>query len=404
MVWIFFSGALLYTMVFLFLVNIMSTSWFTASLPIALLFMFRMLGLFMLIPIFSLFAKNYTGATPVLIGVAMGAYGLTQGLFQLPMGVLSDKIGRKPVLLLGFFLFLAGSLLGVYADNIYILTAARALQGLGAVGSVLIASLADRTEEQHRAKSMAIIGISIAISFALAMICGPYLAAAGSLPLIFWSMVIMSVCALLIIPRMVFPPKKTINNDKLTTMLKTVLRKRALVIFDLGIFCQHATLTSTFFALPIVLTNTFNLNHSHMGTTFYLPVMLVSFILMFPIVALTERRKRSNIVYKIAVLFMFLAQLLFTHTTEHWWTFSISATLYFFFFNIVEATLPAIVSTNAPEKLRGTAMGVYSSFQFLGIFFGGLMSGVAYQLAGTQGVFMFNSVLVMIWILANTML
>lgn len=382
----------------------MNASWFSATLPIALLFMFRMLGLFMLIPIFSLFAENYAHSTPLLIGIAMGAYGLTQGLFQLPMGLLSDKIGRKPVLLMGFTLFLFGSILGAYAHNIYVLIAARALQGLGAVGSVLIASLADRTREQHRAKSMAVIGISIAISFALAMVSGPYLAAAGHLPLIFWIMACMAFFALFIVVKMPFPEKPQLYVNTFSKMLLTVIKQRSLLIYDVGIFIQHAILTSTFFALPIVLSNTFKLNHISMSTSFYLPVMLSSFLFMFPVVTLVEKHKRANVTYKIAVILTLITQLIFTHAVGHWWSFSIAATLYFFFFNILEATLPAMVSTKAPDDLRGTAMGIYSSFQFLGIFVGGLISGLAYQAAGVQGIFICNSILALLWILLNAML
>lgn len=386
------------------MVKNMNVSWFSATLPIALLFMFRMLGLFMLIPIFSLFASNYDHSTPLLMGIAMGAYGLTQGLFQLPMGLLSDKIGRKPVLFIGFILFLSGSILGAYAHNIYVLISARALQGLGAVGSVLIASLADRTQEHHRAKSMAVIGISIAISFALAMVSGPYLAAVGRLPLIFWIMACMALFAIFIVAKMSFSRKPVLHVNTFSNMLATVIKQRSLLIYDAGIFIQHAILTSTFFALPIVLSNTFKVTHASISTNFYLPVMLSSFLFMFPIVALVEKHKLSNITYKIAVILTLMTQLTFTHAIGHWWSFCIAATLYFLFFNILEATLPAMVSTKAPDDLRGTAMGIYSSFQFLGIFVGGLMSGLAYQVTGVQGIFICNSILALLWILVNTIL
>jgi len=378
----------------------MKHSWSKTVLPIAAIFSFRMLGLFLLIPVFTIYAANLQEATPALIGLAFGAYGLTQGLLQMPFGILSDKLGRKPILTLGLLLFACGSLLGALTDSIYGMILARALQGTGAVGSVLIALLADLTPDEERTKAMAVIGMTIGTSFSVAMILSPAITHLYGLASIFYLTACLALFALLLLHLVIPKPDKErfhSDSEAKPALLKLVISNKHLQRLNLGIFFQHFILTATFFAIPMILSTQVSAGNLSEQWHFYLPVMICSFILMVPFIILAEKKKMMKSVFIAAVLFTGLTQGLLLFMYQEWLLLCTFVFLYFVAFNILEASLPSLISKQANPKTKGTAMGVYSTSQFLGLFLGGACAGVLYQWKGSQAIFLVNTLVASIW-------
>ena len=378
----------------------MTYSWSKTVFPIAAIFSFRMLGLFLLIPVFTIYASNLQGATPTLIGLALGGYGLTQGLLQIPFGMLSDKLGRKPILTIGLLLFAGGSLIGALTDSIYGMIIARTLQGTGAIGSVLIALLADLTPDNERTKAMAVIGMTIGTSFSLAMVISPAITHLFGLAGIFYltsGLALMGIILLhLVIPN---PLKERFHADSEANpyLFKSVINNKHLQRLNLGIFCQHFILTATFFAIPMILSQQVKEGHLTQQWHFYLPLMVLSFIFMIPFIIIAEKKKKMKSVFLFSVLITTLAQALLAFTHLHWMSLCLFMFLYFIAFNILEASLPSLVSKQANPNNKGTAMGIYSTGQFLGIFAGGSLAGVIYQWSSSHGIFITNAIIGTIW-------
>jgi MFS family permease len=371
-------------------------------IPIAAIFSFRMLGLFMLIPVFSIYATQLNAATPTLIGIALGSYGLSQGLLQIPFGILSDRFGRKPILTIGLVLFAVGSLFGAYTDSIYGMIIARIIQGMGAVGSVLIALLADLTTDEVRTKAMAIIGITIGLSFSLAMVISPPVTHYFGLSGIFYLTAILAGIGLfllhVVIPTPIQDPFR-IDTESRFHQFKNALQNRQLQRLNFGIFCQHMILTATFFAIPIKLQQNIKLGNLTESWHFYMPLMIFAFIAMVPFIIIAEKKQRMKLVFMISVAIIGVSQLMLSATLNHWYILCGLMFLYFVAFNVLEASLPSLVSRHASSANKGTAMGIYSSSQFLGIFAGGAISGIIYQYAGSAAIFMMNGIMAIIWFL-----
>ena len=379
----------------------MSLSFTRTVVPIALIFSFRMLGLFMLIPVFSVIAMHLNYATPVLIGIALGAYGLSQGLLQLPFGMLSDKIGRKPIITVGLILFACGSLIGALTDNIYGMIIARTIQGMGAVGSVLIALTADLTSDSLRTKAMAIIGVCIGLSFALAMIISPVLASYSGLKGIFLVTMLLAIIGLALLHWAVPSPEPLpvpLAKTSAKRNWRLIINSPTLMQLNASIFIQHFLLTATFFAVPIILNIPLANGEALQTWYFYLPVMLVAFVCMIPLIILAERKKLMKLVINAAIISGILAQILLAKYNNQFICFTLLITLYFIGFNVLEACLPSLVSKHAPSDQKGFAMGVYSSAQFLGIFFGGISSGFIFQHYNTFGIFLMNAITGVLWL------
>lgn len=379
----------------------MKYSWSKTVIPIAAIFSFRMLGLFLLIPVFSVYAVSLHGATPTLIGFALGGYGLTQGLLQMPFGMLSDKLGRKPILTLGLILFACGSLLGALTDSIYGMIFARILQGTGAIGSVLIALLADLTPDEQRTKAMAIIGMTIGISFSLAMIISPAISNVFGLSGIFYLTTTLALSGLVLLHLIIPNPLKEkfhADSEANPSFFKPVIQNRHLQRLNFGIFCQHFILTATFFAIPILLSHQITQGHLTQQWHFYLPLMLASFILMVPFIIIAEKKKMMKIVFVLSVFFITLTQGLLAFTCQDWFSLCLLMFVYFVAFNILEATLPSLISKLANPNSKGTAMGIYSTSQFLGIFAGGSLAGILYQWHSSQGIFLTNMIISSAWL------
>ncbi|MCW8451991.1 MFS transporter [Legionella quinlivanii] len=372
--------------------------------PIAMLFSFRMLGLFMLIPVFSVLAVQLSGATASLIGIALGSYGLSQGILQIPFGLLSDRYGRKRMITIGLILFAAGSLWGALTHSIYGMIGARIVQGMGAIGSVLIALLADLTEDKDRTKAMAILGLTIGTSFIAAMIISPVLTHHYGLSSIFYLTFVLSLLGLTFLYTLVpTPAQESFHAESETNpqLLRTVLRDSKLQRLNAGIFFQHLVLTSTFYVVPMLLKAQIQQGNLGQQWHFYLPVLLLSFIVMLPFIYIAERMKKMRLIFLTAVGLTALAQLLLAVIPSTLPALFILIFIYFVAFNILEASLPSIISRQASKSNKGTAMGVYSTSQFLGIFTGGLLSGISYQYVGISGLFIMNTLYSLIWLLLS---
>ena len=382
----------------------MKQPWLNRILPIAAIFSFRMLGLFMLIPVFSIAATQLTDSTPMLIGIALGAYGLSQGLLQIPFGFLSDRFGRKPIITLGLILFALGSLLGAYTDSIYGMIIARIIQGTGAIGSVLMALMADLTPDEHRTKAMAVIGITIGMSFSLAMIISPAMTHRFGLAGIFYLTTLLALTGLCLLHTVIPTPKKEpfhIDNEVNDSQFIHVFKNHHLQRINDGIFFQHMILTSTFFAIHLILQQQVKLGHLAQQWHFYFPLMVCAFIAMLPFIMFAEKKQKIKAVFLGAVAITALSQFVLAFTYDHWLSICGFMFSYFVAFNILEASLPSLVSKQASANSKGTAMGIYSSSQFLGIFGGGAISGVIYQLTGSRGVFIVNGVVALLWFIIS---
>lgn len=376
----------------------MNYSWSKTVFPIAAIFSFRLLGLFLLIPVFTVQARHLQGATPALIGIALGGYGLTQGLLQIPFGMLSDKFGRKPIISLGLLLFALGSLLGALSDSIYGMILARILQGTGAIGSVLIALLADLTPDNQRTTAMAVIGMSIATSFGLAMIISTVLSQHFGLPGIFYFTVALAIMGLLLLHLLIPTPLKEIGNEAglLPSLLKTVVCDPPLQRLNFGIFCQHFILTATFFSVPLLLSQ--QTAHLTQQWHFYLPLIMASFLCMIPLILYAEKKNHMKSIFLLSILTISLTQGILAFTHAHWAMLCFTLFVYFIAFNLLEATLPSLVSKQASPKSKGTAIGVYSTGQFLGIFAGGTFAGLLYQWGDHYGIFITNALIGGLWL------
>lgn len=380
---------------------LMKSSWSKTVVPIASIFSFRMLGLFLLIPVFSIYAEKLQNATPVLIGLALGGYGLTQGLLQMPFGLLSDRWGRKRMITLGLIFFAIGSLIGAWTDSIYGMILARTIQGTGAIGSVLIALMADLTPDEQRTQAMAVIGMTIGTSFTLAMVISPALTHYFGLSGIFYLCAILAILGIILLHGVIPTPIKECfhaDSEANPSLLKPVLHNRNLQRLNIGIFCQHFILTSTFFAIPILLTHHIKQGHLSQQWHFYLPLMLFSFVLMIPFIVLAEKRKQIKFVFVLSVFLSMMTQLLLAFTCQDWFSLCLLMFVYFIAFNILEATLPSLISKQAHPQSKGTALGLYSTSQFLGIFAGGSLGGLLYQWHSNEGIFFINAVLGCIWL------
>jgi MFS family permease len=382
-------------------IQAMNHSWRHTVFPIATIFSFRLLGLFMLIPIFTLYANELGHASPTLIGIALGSYGLSQGLLQIPFGMLSDRFGRKSIITIGLIFFAIGSLIGAYAQSIELMIVARILQGAGAIGSVLMALLADLTPDEKRTKAMAVVGVTIGLSFSLAMIISPMVAGHYGLAGIFYLTAIMAIAAICLLHFVIPTPKKDPFHQHdiiLPQQFKQVLKSQPLQQLNAGIFFQHLILTSTFFVLPLLLKEHIQQGHLSESWHFYLPLMVVAFIIMVPIIAIGERKQQMKRVFILSVALTALSQLLLIFFSQHWISLCLTVIVYFIAFNTLEASLPAQVSRQAGANNKGTAMGIYSSSQFLGIFVGGALAGITYNYAGGIGIFLFNTLMSLLWL------
>ena len=368
---------------------------------LAAVFACRLLGLFMLLPVFTPYAQNLVGSTPQTIGIAFGIYGLSQACLQLPFGSLSDRFGRKPIILIGLVCFAAGSIVCALSHSIHSMMLGRALQGAGAIGSTVMALTADLTRDEIRTRAMAIIGLSIGAAFALSLILGPLLAGMIGVSGLFWFILSLAILSMVLIITVVPTPKLSaspIAKQNFKQTLATVLCQRQLLLLDISIGLQHLILTASFVVLPLCLINLAEIPSAH-HWWLYLPVLCLSVALMVPCVILAEKYQHMKAMLLVSITAILIAQaLLWLHHSHAWWI-SLMLVLFFAGFNVLEACLPSMISKAAPIPSKGTALGIYSSVQFLGIFIGGSSAGWLYQHLGLASVFLFCASLAVVWLL-----
>ncbi|BAN68212.1 MFS transporter [endosymbiont of unidentified scaly snail isolate Monju] len=372
-----------------------------AALGLAGVYGTRMLGLFLILPVFALYAETLPGATPLLTGLAIGIYGLTQALLQIPFGLLSDRLGRKPVILGGLALFALGSVVAASAEDMLWIVAGRALQGSGAVAAAIMALAADLTREEQRTKIMATIGMTIGLSFMLAMIAGPALDAWVGVPGIFWITAGLALAGMALIAWVVPTPlRSSVHRDAepVPALFRRVLTQADLLRLDLGIFSLHLILTALFLAVPLLLRDAGVAPANH--ALVYLPIMLIAIIGMVPLVILSEKGGHMKGVFLGAISTLGVAQLLIWRFGHQFWPLVLAVALFFVAFNLLEAILPSLVSKTAPPDAKGTAMGVYSTSQFTGSFVGGVLGGWLHQHYGVMAPFLFGAGMTLVWLLA----
>ncbi|NVJ51913.1 MAG: MFS transporter [Gammaproteobacteria bacterium] len=373
-----------------------------AAVSLSGVFATRMLGLFMVLPVFALLGQSLEGATPLLIGLAIGAYGLTQAVFQIPFGRLSDRLGRKPVIFLGLVLFALGSVVAAVSDSIYGVIVGRLLQGCGAIASAVMALAADLSRDEQRSKVMASIGMSIGLAFTLAMFIGPFVANLWGLPGVFWLTAALACLAAFIVA--VFTPSPTqrfVQRDVVAGkgQLGQMLRHPQLWRLNLGIFALHFLLTAFFVAFPQKLAQ-MGLSLNSSGFV-YLAVMLIAVIFMVPLIITAEKKWLHRQV--MVTVMCAIAGLEIIIGYQQWSLVALIALMGLFFagFNVMEALFPSLISRIAPPSAKGAALGVYSTSQFLGASLGGPIAGYLAQTYGMSATYTAGAVVAVVWAVAG---
>jgi predicted MFS family arabinose efflux permease len=357
-----------------------------------------MLGLFLLLPVLALHARELPDYTPVLLGFAMGAYGLTQALLQIPFGRWSDRFGRKPVIAVGLALFAAGSLIGALAQTVAMLAVARCVQGAGAVSAAVSALLADLTRPEVRTRAMAVIGASIGLSFVLALVLAPVLDAVIGVPGIFTLMLVMALSGLALLGFAVpaEPPRTGGNESRSFAGLLELARRPALMPLYAGVFALHFIMTATFLSVPQALVTDLGIASAGHWKV-YLGVFVASLAGTIPLILATERTGRGPALFILAILAVSVAQALLGFDHRHLWVVLGGLTLFFAGFNYLEARLPAQLTLAAPGHERGAALGIFATAQFFGAFLGGALGGVLLGRFGLAGVFWGSAVVALAW-------
>ncbi len=380
----------------------MSRTELRSTISLASIYGLRMLGMFLILPIFAIYAETLEGGKDhTMIGLALGAYGLTQVLLQLPFGMASDKYGRKKVIYVGLILFVIGSIVAAMGTDIITVIIGRAIQGAGAVSAVVTALVADLTREEHRTKAMAMIGGTIGITFALSLVAGPLLNQWIGVPGIFWMTAILSLLAMGVVKFLVPDPINShFHSDAQTApnKIKDVLSDTQLLRLNFGTFCLHGAQMAMFIVVPFALKETSGMSENQHWIV-YLPVLIASFVLMLPAIIYAEKRAKLKPVFIGAVALMLFAQLMFAETIHLFWGVVISLLIYFTAFNMLEASLPSLISKMAPAAYKGTAIGVHNTAQSFGVFLGAVVGGYLSSRYGFSAVFVFCASLMGIWLL-----
>lgn len=376
-----------------------------AAFSLAAIFGLRMLGLFMILPVFAIYGPKLAGYSPLWLGIAIGAYGLTQALLQIPMGILSDKFGRKPIILMGLVVFMIGSIVAAMSESIYGVVIGRAMQGMGAIASAILALAADLTREEQRPKVMATIGMFIGLSFTVALVVGPIVTESFGLSGLFYFTAILTVLAMVMIQFMVpnsvnKAPKG--DNVAMVNQLTTLIKHPQLFRLNIGVFTLHMALTACFIYLPTKLLNSGLALENHWQL--YLPALFGSFFIMVPFMIFGMKKNKEKEMFTGAIALLAVALVLFSVLADSLTSLVILIVMFFAAFNYLEATMPSILSRIAPAGVKGSAMGIFSSSQFFGAFMGGVIGGVLAANIGEAGVFLVMAVCVGIWfILALSM-
>lgn len=369
-----------------------------ATWGLGTVFSLRMLGMFMVLPVLTTYGMALSGASEALIGIAIGIYGLSQAIFQIPFGLLSDRIGRKPMIIGGLLVFALGSIIAALSDSIWGIILGRALQGSGAIAAAVMALLSDITREQNRTKAMAFIGVSFGVTFAMAMVLGPIVTHAFGLQALFWGIAILALLGI-VITLTVVPSANSHVLNRESSMVKgsvsKVLHNSRLLKLNFGIMCLHILLMSSFVALPQMMANAGLAPAQHWVV--YLVTMLVSFAAVVPFIIYAEMKRRMKQVFMGCVAVLFIAEVVLWFAGQDLWIIIAGVQLFFIAFNVMEAILPSLISKESPAGYKGTAMGIYSTSQFIGVAIGGSLGGWIFGLEGADMVFAAGAIIALVW-------
>jgi len=372
-----------------------------ATVGLAGIYGLRMFGMFIILPVFAFYAEHLPGGgNYTLIGIALGAYGLTQAVLQIPFGWLSDRIGRKPVIYLGLVLFALGSFIAASASDIYLIILGRIVQGAGAISAAVMALAADLTREEHRTKAMAAIGMTIGVTFALSLIAAPALDRLLGVPGIFMMTGILALLAMVVVSRVI--PNPVISRFHSDTeasagRFQSVLHNPQLLRLDFGVFALHAVLMALWLVVPLSLRNAGLAADSHWKV--YFPVLLLSLALIVPAIIYAEKKAKLKPVFVTSIAVLLASQIFLAITSDSLWGTAGALLVFFAAFNLLEATLPSLISKIAPVGAKGTAIGVYSSVQFLGTFIGATAGGYLFEHHGGFALFTFCGTLLALWLM-----
>ncbi|MCI1031284.1 putative MFS family arabinose efflux permease [Raoultella sp. BIGb0149] len=385
--------------------NKMTPGELRATWGLGTVFSLRMLGMFMVLPVLTTYGMALQGASEALIGLAIGIYGLAQALFQIPFGLLSDRIGRKPLIVGGLLIFVIGSVIAALSDSIWGIILGRALQGSGAIAAAVMALLSDLTREQNRTKAMAFIGVSFGVTFAIAMVLGPIVTHQLGLHALFWMIAGLASIGILL-TLWVVPNSHNHVLNRESGMVKDcfskVLAEPKLLKLNFGIMCLHIMLMSTFVALPGQLEAAGFPAAEHWKI--YLVTMLISFVSVVPFIIYAEVKRKMKQVFVFCVALLLVAEIVLWGAGGYFWELVAGVQLFFLAFNLLEALLPSLISKESPAGYKGTAMGIYSTSQFLGVAIGGALGGWVDGFFDSQTVFLLGALLAMLWLLvAGTM-
>jgi len=364
------------------------------------IFALRMFGLFLLLPVLAVYAGDLPGSTPLLVGIAVGAYGLSQACLQIPFGWWSDRLGRKQVITIGLLVFALGSVVAALGEHILTVILGRFLQGAGAIAAAVLALTADLTREENRHKAMALIGVSIGAIFMISLAAGPLLTRVFGVPGLFWITAALVPLAILVLWRVVpTPTRSVVHHDVETTgeYLKRILRNPHLRRLDIGIFLLHGVLTAMFVSIPQVLAEQLGIDVAT-HWRIYMLVLVCSVPVMIPMIIVAGRGTRVFSVMPVAAVMLLAAQFVLI-LGPGYWALVIGLWLFFCGFNTLEALLPSLVSRLAPAAGKGTAIGVFNTFEFMGVFVGGAAGGWAHGAYGLGGVAGLCAVGIMGWLL-----
>ncbi len=374
-----------------------------AALSLASIFGLRMFGMFVILPVFAIYAEGLPGGDNLtLVGIALGVYGLTQSILQIPFGWWSDRYGRKPVIYVGLAIFAAGSFVAALGSHIYVVILGRMLQGAGAIAAPVMAMTADLTRDEHRGKAMAMIGSTIGATFAFSLVLSPWLNRVIGVPGIFAMTGVLVLAAMGVVYALVpdVPEKSRRAAASGFAQFAAALRDPQLARLYYGVFVLHAVLMALFIAVPLNLRAAGLPVDQHWQV--YLPVMAGSFVLMLPAILGTGRPGRLKAVLVGAIALLLLTQLAMPWLAGGAWPIAAFLLAFFTAFNVLEAHLPSLTSRIAHENSRGVAIGVFSSLQFFGAFFGAAAGGFLYSRWATAGIVIFNAILLVIWLVAAT--
>lgn len=369
-----------------------------ASVALAGLFACRMLGLFLLLPVFAVAARGLPGGDdPMRVGLALGIYGLTQAFMQIPFGLASDRYGRRPVVIAGLLLFVAGSVVCALADDVFWITIGRAIQGAGAISAAVTAWLADATRDEVRTRAMAMVGASIGVSFALSLVLAPLLVGWWGLPGLFWTIACLGVASLAVAGYIVPVVPRTGARSLQNARAAAVLGHRDLLRLNFGVFVLHCVQVALFVVVPGLLARSGGLSTEALWKV-YLPIIMVSFVLMVPVIFVAERHRAHRGALRGAVAGLVVVCALLPLASRDFYPLALAMTAFFVMFNVLEALQPSLVSRVAPAQFRGLALGFYNTAQAAGLFCGGALGGWLAGSMSANAVFVGAAVLSAVWL------